>query len=427
MTIDISIDLSGPNALPFVEVTGTPDQVITIDEDLSFEDFNLTGMDTLFTVLGGYGGTVRTFGDTNVLFAVSGYVFSEATIQLYGSGTIAVANAGVIEANISMGSGDGILTNVGLMAGTISMGAGDDVLVNTFFEAVENGVPTIEGDVFMGGGNDIVQNAGVMGNVFLGAGNDVFVTVNAADAGDGLAPGAIASAVFAGEGNDLMRGGLGDDVFNGNQGNDSIFGGNGNDTLSGGKNHDLVQGGSGDDVIMGGQGRDTLSGNNGDDTLFGGQSRDLLFGGKGDDVINAGSGRDTIYGGTGDDTISGGSGADEFIFRGNSGADVITDFKVGQDFLTFSTIAPFDESVGARVGLFGDDDVLSFITYADGNAVLDLSGLYSFANQALGFSVFSGADDISVTFLGVAEGSLTGDNFFTPQDVFPEDDILVVG
>ena len=49
----------------------------------------------------------------------------------------------------------------------------------------------------------------------------------------------------------------------------------------------------------------------------------------------AGSGDDTIVGNSANNTITGGEGADTFVFQGDFGDDVITDFTVGTDQLTF--------------------------------------------------------------------------------------------
>lgn len=129
-------------------------------------------------------------------------------------------------------------------------------------------------------------------------------------------------------GEQLMRGSDGDDVIDANTGNDTILGGKGADLIAGGIDNDSIDGGGASDVLWGGDG---------DDTLIGGWGNDLLQGGRGDDALSGGDGDDTVFGGEGDDTLTGGGGPDavnRFHFYADSGAHVITDFKVGSDLVT---------------------------------------------------------------------------------------------
>lgn len=117
-------------------------------------------------------------------------------------------------------------------------------------------------------------------------------------------------------GNDLVGNGAAN-VLRGLDGDDSLAGMGGDDTLVGGR---------GQDEMFGGDDNDTLSGGSGADTLDGGDGDDVLQGSVGDDEIAGGAGRDKINGGLGDDVLTGGAGRDLFVFRGQSGQDVITDF-----------------------------------------------------------------------------------------------------
>ena len=76
---------------------------------------------------------------------------------------------------------------------------------------------------------------------------------------------------------------------------------------------------------------------------------DLLTGGPGPDFLFGLGGNDTLVGGAGNDTLTGGPGADIFVFRPNSGADIITDFRDRSDKIDLSSY---------HIG-FGD---LSFVT-----------------------------------------------------------------
>jgi Ca2+-binding RTX toxin-like protein len=178
------------------------------------------------------------------------------------------------------------------------------------------------------------------------------------------------------------------DIFQGTTGNDNITF---NSIISAKK---LIQAGAGDDTItfnsgshgdvlvLGGNGNDTISvvtnpGNlpnptfsaQGNFTLNGGDGNDTLLAGVGADILNGGTGNDILNGGTNNDTLTGGAGADTFSFntiiefRGKyadlyytgSGADVITDFAVGTDHLSFNGFSSYtvtDTAAGLLVTAF---------------------------------------------------------------------------
>ncbi|ROM66177.1 large adhesive protein [Pseudomonas brassicacearum] len=84
------------------------------------------------------------------------------------------------------------------------------------------------------------------------------------------------------------------------------------------------------DVSGAHDGNDTLLGGAGNDIIFGQGGNDTLNGGKGNDILLGGSGNDTLIGGQGNDTLIGGLGGDTFVWKsGETGTDVIKDFKVG--------------------------------------------------------------------------------------------------
>jgi Ca2+-binding RTX toxin-like protein len=81
--------------------------------------------------------------------------------------------------------------------------------------------------------------------------------------------------------------------------------------------------------------------------ILGTAGNDVLTGGTGRDILIGGGGQDTLIAGPGNDVITGGSGMDRFVFApGESGtftagvitlgtADTITDFRTGEDVITF--------------------------------------------------------------------------------------------
>jgi hypothetical protein len=102
-----------------------------------------------------------------------------------------------------------------------------------------------------------------------------------------------------------------------------------------------------------------------DDTITGTSEVNVLFGKNGDDFINAKAGADIIVGNEGDDVMKGGLGDDTFRFFANSGNDVITDFKVGNE-ETFDLI--FIRDIGFILGKTSEGDLK--IKFEDGGSVI---------------------------------------------------------
>jgi Ca2+-binding RTX toxin-like protein len=262
---------------------------------------------------------------------------------------------------------------------TLLGGAGNDVLLGG------NGNDSLLGqdgvDYIVGGlGSDILDAGGFDGDVddlFGGTGNDTYYVYEDSDsvveqAGEGLADLTVALYddhelvdnvenlllglnVVSGYGND------GANFLTGNSINNSLFGGSGNDTLEGkgtnGVATDTLAGGLGDDyyivdsaldritedgtgtdtvltavsfdlsntLVNGGTGVENLiySGT-GDVSLTGNALANTITGRAGNDTLDGGS----LAGGIGDnivDSLIGGNGDDFYVFRVNSGLDVIYD------------------------------------------------------------------------------------------------------
>ena len=336
------------------------------------------------SITGGFFG--QGDGDAALFMETGTAIYGD--LDLIGQGEHYLNNLGLVSGDVTLGNSSDLIDNYGSIGGDVRMGGGDDYFQNFATDTMRGDVA---GTLRMGSGDDRVLNAGTLDRVFLGDGNDFYSAVQDDLSSDNYDN----PAVFASEvrGNDVMYGGANDDVFMGGQGRDVLNGHGGNDTLMGGNNKDVLRGGEGNDVLYGDGGKDRLYGGNGDDQLFGGTGEDLIDGGRGNDML------------------SGGSGSDVFVFAGNSGADIITDFDATRDMVSLP-----DALVGG-LPAFSDADVLAHLTYAGGNAVLDLSGLYQDLGLG-GMSGFSNADDITVTFLDVKPGELTGDNFMTPGDAF---------
>lgn len=242
------------------------------------------------------------------------------------------------------------------------------------FEFGTDAVDALYGD----GAAPVAAGSALGDDVLAGFGGDDLIVGDAA----GLIPAAgetpaTSPATFAGD--DLIYGGDGDDVIYGDfqadpsalyevhLGDDVIYGGAGNDTiytdavgvLADTAGNNLAYGGDGDDRIRGGEGIDLLYGGDGDDVIHadgqsgtapgatptfnlldGGDGNDRLYGGAGEDAIFGGKGDDVLGGEGGDDRLVGGKGADEFEYFMGGGADVIEDFRPGEDLLVLLSDGP---------------------------------------------------------------------------------------
>ncbi|MEP3114755.1 calcium-binding protein [Nisaea sp.] len=183
--------------------------------------------------------------------------------------------------------------------------------------------------------------------------------------GDKVHAGSGDDLVRGGVGSDYLAGGLGDDIIYGNTESDTLFAGDGADSLFGGQGEDCISGGDDSDFLMGNKGADIVYGNTGDDIIYGNQQNDVVYGGAGSDTLYGGQNDDTLEGGRGDDVLHGNLGGDQFVFRTNSGVDVIYDFVAGTD-----TIRVANGINGLSVAEPGD--LASRISSdAQGNAVID--------------------------------------------------------
>ncbi len=260
---------------------------------------------------------------------------------------------------------------------TINGFGGDDILFGS------SGFDNLDGQT----GNDTLYGGAQADNLFGGegddhlnggVGNDRLFGDNGADVLNG---GISRDRLFGGAGDDTLNGGANNDLLNGNSGEDILIGlngfdtlngGSGNDVLSGGANADRLLGNQGDDALLGGFGRDRLSGGSGNDTLNGGSGsdvlagnggHDILIGNTGDDILVGAGGFDSLEGGEGSDVLTGGLNADQFIFAGDFGDDIITDFDFANPF------ERIDLSAITAITSF-EDLVANHISETAGNAVI---------------------------------------------------------
>ncbi|MGD9863296.1 MAG: calcium-binding protein [Pseudodonghicola sp.] len=136
-----------------------------------------------------------------------------------------------------------------------------------------------------------------------------------------------------------FRGLAGDDLINGGKGpdearydRDAKFGGEAGVTVNLQKGFAIDGFGDRDTLksienVKGSEQGDRIIGSNAANTLRGEGGNDSLLGLGGNDTLVGGNGRDRLDGGAGNDMLTGGGAADRFIFSGDFGDDIITDFQ----------------------------------------------------------------------------------------------------
>lgn len=300
---------------------------------------------------------------------------SSARLVNYGSivaeGPDGASYGIVISGGGDAGSSHRYISNYGTITADIAIDARSDATssTQTLYNSFDDGLGTIRGDIFLGGGDDSLRNYGsIQGDVHMGSGDDLvdseFAIVGAIylEDGDDVAQIGGTAAIYCGSGDDTAYSNGG--VIHGEDGNDKIagatgmYGGAGNDTLTGDGGAQILDGGEGADTMTGGAGNDiyyvddvgdvvverySTSGNDtvyasisytlaadvenlilvGDAALNGtGSYRDnKLTGNSGDNILSGGGGNDSLRGGEGADTLDGGDGND--LLRGQLGADVM--------------------------------------------------------------------------------------------------------
>ncbi|MEM9797124.1 MAG: Ig-like domain-containing protein [Pseudomonadota bacterium] len=107
---------------------------------------------------------------------------------------------------------------------------------------------------------------------------------------------------------------------------------------------------------------DTLTGSDGADVMSGTDFADTIESLAGDDQIDGRGGDDDIRGGTGDDTLTGGAGGDLFRFSSGDGADVVTDFVIGEDAIEVDGVVfvPEELPAGVDASQDGADVILAY-------------------------------------------------------------------
>jgi Ca2+-binding RTX toxin-like protein len=181
-------------------------------------------------------------------------------------------------------------------------------------------------------------------------------------------------------GDDILLAGPDFTIMSGRGGRDFFLGSEGPDDINGGASgiffSDVFD--TMGDVVFAGGGNDSIRGSEDRDYLFGEDGNDTIRGLGGNDVIFAGDGDDRLLGLAGDDFLDGGAGADTFQF-GNSlanpqpiGNDTLGWFEQGIDKLDLRALGVTDTTsleqvlVSSRVGLEPSEASFLELTFSVG-------------------------------------------------------------
>lgn len=310
-------------------------------------DFTITGTDdaNLFLMMGIGDDSIFGFGGDDILDGGAGDDVLDG-----GDGEDAVSYENATS---------GVSAYLSFDGRDVGGGMGSDTFVS-----IENFIGSGFADRLVGDTGD--------NQIFAGNGDDV---IKGKDGNDILSGQGGDDRLIAGSGTDLLAGGDGSDVLIGLGGNDSLNGNNDRDFIYGGQGDDTVRGGLGDDEVRGNRGNDNLFGDEGEDDLRGGGGSDILDGGLDDDFLFGENGSDVLFGDAGDDVMTGGVGGgvfdgqqDTFVYAPVGGFDRIKDFEDGTDLISLATfgftdfttdVLPLASTSGSGVRLdFGGGNVL---------------------------------------------------------------------
>ena len=136
---------------------------------------------------------------------------------------------------------------------------------------------------------------------------------------------------------------------------------------------------------------------------------DTIFGNSFDNLIRGNDGNDTLNGGSGNDTLTGGAGDDAFLFAGDFGHNVITDYNSNEDILEFYA------NDGSAVNI---SDLIETVN-TDGDRVLSTAdGLSSVTLEGTGSNVAIIEKIFTVTVGSAVTGS--GNRYFIDGSEAPE-------
>ena len=278
---------------------------------------------------------------TDIVVGDNGYVSFDSTGLITGFGSSQTDVGG--NDLINVGNGANIVVG-GFGSDTVNSGAGADIILGdngvvTYAAGTSNPLLVTSTDTTPATGGDDILNAGNGNNLIIGG---VGADIITGGAGNNTIIGDNAQIQFTGP---VMTNITATDTTAATGGNDIIVTGNGNNQIIAGVGSDTVTTGSGNNVVVGDNG--TII-NNPDGTLAQVSTGDPVLGGN--DLITTGAGNDIVIGGAGADTILGGAGND--ILIGDGGLVTITGGTI---------------TIGTKDPAYGGND---FINGGPGNDVI---------------------------------------------------------
>ena len=345
--------------------------------------------------------------------------------RLFGSDGDDLLRSSGGDDELAGGAGNDTLDG-GAGADTFAGGDGDDVYavddVRDHVDSLgDDGIDTVRASVDFRLTRD-VENLVLTGSEAIdGVGNELDNAISGNGADNDLEGRGGADTLDGGDGADDLDGGKGFDTADYRSSDEAVrvdlgdgagFGGEAeSDTLVGvegvlgSRFGDELTGDDGGNLLDGGGGDDTLDGGAGADRLIGGAGVDELRGSSGDDTVAGGAGDDVIEGGRGSDELTGGAGGDVFayVLLSADERDVITDFAVGEDRISFSS-----ETSGLEVGDLRDKDfALAGEPQGDAHVIYDAKkGLLLFDRDGAG-------SDKAFVLAEIGKGlDLSADDFF---------------
>ena len=295
-------------------------------------------------------------------------VISTATVTLAENvenllllGDAAINGTGNADTNEIYGNGASNVIDGGAGADSMAGGSGNDTYMvdNVSDQILE----------LPGGGTDTVLSSASSYTLSANVENGRIVAVGAAN----LTGNNQANTLFAGDGNNELRGGNGIDtvsyLYAGrgvtvtlNLGGAQATGGSGTDSLNNIEN------------LTGSYFNDTLIGNIAANRISGVAGNDTIEGGGGNDVLSGGSGNDILSGGSGYDILSGGSGYDTFVFNtvlGSTNIDKIMNFRTPGDTIALENNGIFSALTTTGTLAAGAFNTGSAATQADDRIIYD--------------------------------------------------------
>ncbi|WP_283206900.1 calcium-binding protein, partial [Methylorubrum podarium] len=288
------------------DAKGLIERAESLDTAIGGDDSIEAGAGDNLVIAGVGADKVTVLGGADIVLGDNGAVVYAGGVRV-SVATMATADGG--KDTLTLGDGDNLALG-GTEADAITAGTGADVILGDFgsvtYDAARLLAQILSTDTGMGGDDTVLAGDG--DNLVLGGfGSDTITT------------GAGADMILGDSGEVLLAGGRlvqARSLDAGIGGRDAIKAGEGANIVIGGMDADTIEAGAGRDVILGDSGlvrRD-------DDGLAHAVSTNTAFGG--DDQIVAGGGDNLVFGGFGADTIDTGVSAD--IVLGDSGEALFT-------------------------------------------------------------------------------------------------------